>query len=365
MSDLPVPLTPPDCELRDFAFMPLDVVRLRDSDLAIQVTGEEFRCAVLLWCAAWHQIPAASLPDDDKTLASLAGFGRAVGEWEKHKAGALRGWIKCSDGRLYHPVVAEKANESWAAKHAHAHRKLLERLRKKGVPKEGIPSFDQWFSAGMPKDWGAVSAGDPNYSGGKDESSGGRNADSAGSGAGIPAENALKGQGQGQGQGQGEYKNQTNGGDTSDQGGTGSGESPPPDSAEEALQSRTIEIAGLLRKRGAALQGSDPRVREWAKRGYSDAKLLSALETAQERRASAKSTQPINAGYLESILADPEPDAATGGKPQPKGPPWWSSDALVIAKGREYGIEPRPGESMSDFKGRVQAAIDKRGKEAA
>ena len=27
----PAPLTPVDCDLRDFAFMPLDVVRLRDA----------------------------------------------------------------------------------------------------------------------------------------------------------------------------------------------------------------------------------------------------------------------------------------------------------------------------------------------
>lgn len=73
---LPEPLTPPDCDLRDFAFMPLDVARLRDSDLAIQIEAEEFRAAVLLWCASWHQVPAASLPDDDKALAALAGYGR-------------------------------------------------------------------------------------------------------------------------------------------------------------------------------------------------------------------------------------------------------------------------------------------------
>ncbi|TDX61947.1 uncharacterized protein DUF1376 [Methylosinus sp. sav-2] len=112
----PAPLVPPDVDLRDFAFMPLDVVRLRDSDISAKATAEEFRCAVLLWCASWHQVPAGSLPDDDAILSNLAGFGRAVGEWKKHRDGALWKWIKCSDGRLYHPVVAEKAVESWQAK---------------------------------------------------------------------------------------------------------------------------------------------------------------------------------------------------------------------------------------------------------
>ena len=118
MTDLPEPLTPPECDLRDFQFMPLDAMRLRDSGLTIHATGEEFRAAVLLWCAAWHQVPAGSLPDDDATLAYLVGLGRALGEWQKIRDVALRGFIKCSDGRLYHGVVAEKAREAWERKEA-------------------------------------------------------------------------------------------------------------------------------------------------------------------------------------------------------------------------------------------------------
>ena len=110
------PLVPAEVDLRDFAYMPLDVVRLRDSDISVCASGDEFRCAVLLWCASWHQRPAASLPDDDMLLANLAGFGRDVKGWLEARVGAMRGWIKCSDGRLYHPVVAEKANEAWEAK---------------------------------------------------------------------------------------------------------------------------------------------------------------------------------------------------------------------------------------------------------
>ncbi|WP_018407913.1 DUF1376 domain-containing protein [Methylocystis rosea] len=112
----PEPLVAPEVDLRDFPYMPLDVVRLRDCDLSASATGEEFRAAVLLWCASWHQIPAASLPDDDAVLSALAGYGRIVKEWLKVKRGALRHWVKCSDGRLYHPTVAEKANEAWEAK---------------------------------------------------------------------------------------------------------------------------------------------------------------------------------------------------------------------------------------------------------
>jgi hypothetical protein len=105
------PLPPPDCDLRGLPFMPLDVVRLTDSDLVALATGDEFKAAVLLWCKAWLQVPAASLPDDDRILAHLSGAGS---RWTKLKAVALRGWVKCSDGRLYHPVIAEKAREAWS-----------------------------------------------------------------------------------------------------------------------------------------------------------------------------------------------------------------------------------------------------------
>lgn len=120
MTELPSPLTPPDCDLRDFPFMPLDVVRLRDSDLSGTPDAEIFRAGVLSWCASWHQIPAASLPDDDAAIARLIGMGRDVKGWKKlREAGALRNWIKCSDGRLYHPVVAEKAIEAWQKKESY------------------------------------------------------------------------------------------------------------------------------------------------------------------------------------------------------------------------------------------------------
>ena len=123
VSDLPSPLTPADCDLRAFAFMPLDVLRLRDSLMAAVPDAEAFRAAVLLWCASWHQVPAASLPNDEHAIARLAGYGRDLKTWRKAKdGGALRGWVTCSDGRLYHPVVAEKAHDALLRKVAQRER---------------------------------------------------------------------------------------------------------------------------------------------------------------------------------------------------------------------------------------------------
>ena len=37
-------------------------------------TPYETRAAVMLWAASWHQIPAASVPNDEKWLAKAAGY---------------------------------------------------------------------------------------------------------------------------------------------------------------------------------------------------------------------------------------------------------------------------------------------------
>lgn len=113
---MPVPMTPPGCDLREFPFMPLDVRRLRDSTLTADESPAAFKAAVLLWATSWHEVPAASLPNVDRFLAKAAGYmaGRTVlPEWAEVRAGALHGWVECDDGRLYHPVVAEKAREAW------------------------------------------------------------------------------------------------------------------------------------------------------------------------------------------------------------------------------------------------------------
>lgn len=119
MSQLPKPLVPANVDLRDFGYMPLDALRLRDSDLAIESSPEIFRASVLLWCASWHQVPAGSLPNKDKTLAEYA---RAGTRWPRIRKEVLSKWVQCSDGRIYHPVVAEKALEAQAAKEAQRER---------------------------------------------------------------------------------------------------------------------------------------------------------------------------------------------------------------------------------------------------
>lgn len=131
MNELAIPPVPPECDLRDFGYIPLEFSRLFKSDTWVLGTPEEKVAALHLWCASWHERPAASLPDDDRMLAHLSASGQ---RWKKLKLHALRGWVKCSDGRLYHPVVAEKACTAWREKLAHrarTHKARVASLQKK------------------------------------------------------------------------------------------------------------------------------------------------------------------------------------------------------------------------------------------
>jgi hypothetical protein len=106
-TDTPIPFVPADVDLSKFDGFMLNTERLLGSELVALSTGEEFKAAILLWCRAWKQRPAASLPNNEKVLASFAGVPLA--KWRKIRGMALRGFVLCSDGRLYHPILAADA----------------------------------------------------------------------------------------------------------------------------------------------------------------------------------------------------------------------------------------------------------------
>ena len=106
---LQAPLTPADCDLRGYEFMPLFGTRLYTSEFNERANDAEFRAAHRLWWAAWQQCPAGSLPDNDDALCRYADLGRDTRAWKRVKEIALWGFVKCSDGRLYHPVLCEEA----------------------------------------------------------------------------------------------------------------------------------------------------------------------------------------------------------------------------------------------------------------
>lgn len=363
---VPEPLTSIDCDLRDFAFMPLDVARLRDSDLAIQLGAEEFRAAVLLWCAAWHQVPAASLPDDDKALAALAGYGRVVTEWRKHREGALYGWVKCDDGRLYHPVVAEKARDAWQAKHKHAHDKLMDRVRKANKQREQqqlplwiVPSLEDWIAAGFPLESELFPAESADGSGGRVRKGQNRS-------TGNPAENLLKGEGQGEG-----YKKDMAAASHLPTPAPEDGPAPPSLDGEKTPEELAMAVAVWLRRKEQArgkqprgTQSNDVRIAAWIKAGVTGLQLAEAYELAVLDREATGDAGPIAPGFLDifvaKVLNPPQAKSAVNGtrptvsKSDPLA--WLTTASGLEAKGAELGIAQEQGEPFPSFKARVIAA---------
>lgn len=144
------PLVPPEVDLRGLPWMRLDTSRLLDSDLFALSTGDEFKAAVALWCKSWTQEPAGSLPTDDRILAHLSGSGT---KWKRVREMALRGWVECSDGRLYHPVVAEQALAAWEERVAYREKIDGQNTRQQKLRAERAELMADLKAAGVHLTW--------------------------------------------------------------------------------------------------------------------------------------------------------------------------------------------------------------------
>lgn len=118
---LPDPLVPPHVDLRDLDGFMLNTERLLASELIAIGSGDEIRAALILWARSWKQLPAASLPDDDRVLAGFAMVSPA--KWKRIRSGALHGFTPCSDGRLYHRVLAKEALSAWERKRVYTEKR--------------------------------------------------------------------------------------------------------------------------------------------------------------------------------------------------------------------------------------------------
>lgn len=358
MIELPQPLTPADCNLRDFLFMPLDVARLRDSKGVTILTGDEFRCSVLLWCAAWHQVPAASLPDDDIELAQIAGFGRVIRAWKKVREGALRGWVKCSDGRLYHPVVAEKANEAWAGRVKYREEKEKERIRKaelRAAKKAEEDAAKAGFSRATKNFVPDLSAG--------------QGADVRPTNAVCPPENALRGtvdSGEGQwtvDSGQltpkaATYDDSTDSSSASAERVVGRTAPLPMRENPPMSLDAAVQMSVAVRRLGVNVMSTNPHLLRWVAEGVTIDQLTEAVAVARE----TKGTATIAPGYLvpiiEKLRNPPPPAAGTAGKRDDWS--WKKSDQGIERKAKELGLRARPTESYRDLADRCEAEILKR-----
>lgn len=319
--------------------MPLDVVRLRDSETAVKTKGDEFRCAVLLWCAAWHQVPAASLPDDDALLADLAGFGRVVKEWKRVRAAALRGFVKCSDGRLYHVVVSEKAISSWLSKLQQRWKKDCAKLKKQAERKKlkpNLPDFELWISREHPEAKPYLSSGtDPDCP----EDNGGP---SPGHPPPVPGKSPPR-------EGKGREGNSKPPSDQRYQG----RETPPPEPSALALAEARLNpdtpaatLASICFANGVRVTPFHPLVVDWAREGITPERLREAIATAKMR----KGEENIPAAYLDRILED-DPSKS-------KAKPWKTNDSEAERLCQQLGIKgAKVGESLEAWHRRIETAL--------
>lgn len=348
---LPAPLIPSEVDLTDFPFMPLDVRRLRDSDLASLESPEACWAAVLLWAASWHQIPAGSLPDDDRVLSQLAGFGRVVKEWMRVREGALRSFVKCSDGRLYHPVVVEKAVEAWNGKLRVRWKRDCERIKKyhqRHKTEATYPLFEEWKAY-------RAETGSEQWPIAPQTSQGTLSncpeghiptvpRDSIPMSPQCPPKNTVD-SGQGEGEGQGEvnpyqelptsttkpsHPDQPPDSSSSDSAKAGKGEKP--------LTWLVFEWEQARGKNAKSFVGGSEQSKAWHAAGVTEAQLRQAYDLAVAQREADKDPAPINPKFLDLFVArvmNPrEPGSAVTVKA------WYESAPGIEAKGRELGIDP-------------------------
>lgn len=127
---LPAPLVPVDVDLRGMEWMPYYGDRLGRSEFNARVNDATWRAGHNLWWAAWNNVPASSLPNDEVSLTRFADLGRDVKAFRRLRDDALHGFIECSDGRLYHPFLASLALAAWERRVAEREKKRKWRQRK-------------------------------------------------------------------------------------------------------------------------------------------------------------------------------------------------------------------------------------------
>lgn len=182
---LPPPPVPPDADLRHLDDMPLEVRRLRDSGIAGVADAEAFRCALLSWSTAWHQLPAGSMPAGASDLCRIVGLGRDLKTWRRIEADAMRGWRPFADGKLYHVVLTEKVIAAWNGTLLFRWRKECDRIRKENkarTERKEEPLALPAAPTPIPYVWPPDSAWN----------SGGNDDNSSGTTGGNLAENGLK-----------------------------------------------------------------------------------------------------------------------------------------------------------------------------
>lgn len=136
---LPEPPIAAAADLRAYDWFPLQHKRLKRSSWWLAASDLARSRSIDLWCEAYEQVPAGSLPSNDAELAIYAGFGRDIPGFLAAKPELMAPWVLCSDGRYYHPVLCEIANTAWALREE-SRVKEREKKRKQRAKATPVPA---------------------------------------------------------------------------------------------------------------------------------------------------------------------------------------------------------------------------------
>lgn len=103
-SDLPEPPYSEGILARGWTF-DLDVDRIDQSDTWNLAPDELKPWLLLLWMRSWSNAPAGTFPANDEVIA--ARIRMPIAMFRVHREILLRGWVRHSDDRFYHPIVTK------------------------------------------------------------------------------------------------------------------------------------------------------------------------------------------------------------------------------------------------------------------
>jgi hypothetical protein len=323
----PAPLVPAEVDLRGFEFMPLYGDRLFKSETWIGATPEGKVAALRLWWQAYgHEFPAASLPDNDTLLAEYAGYGVAVKAWLKLKPQVMRGWVKCSDGRLYHPFVADLVKEAWERRKAQRDR--TEKARKARLLQNQSQNLLQTEKGHVTDSVTTpVTASTGQDRTGQDSTSKSNSAS---------------------------FKHPTgDGGEPRAAPPDGHVSTPDPKPGGDDSTMRGA-MAKALRDEGVTITPSHPLLVQWVAQGVSVTQAREAVDIARERKPKP---EKIPAAYLDPIIAQIVGKNGHAVASQVKRRPWFlQSWQAILDKAEELNLKQEPREHDQKFRERVLIA---------
>ena len=132
-NDLPDPPYPADVRAKGWRF-DLDIERIENSDTWTLTPADMRPWLLMLWMRSWTQTPCGSLPAVDELVAARIGMEGRI--FAANRDILMRGWYRCSDGRLYHPVITESVEGMRDSRKAERIKKANQRANSAPLPPE-------------------------------------------------------------------------------------------------------------------------------------------------------------------------------------------------------------------------------------